>query len=220
MALSIVLGLAVMPKMNTRKITRKDFISQLSVRHRVYSRWHAEEVGVDRFINGLKRQLKMNQALSPLKARVLVIDTSNESLHDELVRLLVFLATISYGPGKLTNAKPWTVVATGPDRTVTALKRLMVGRNLEFNDGYEMLAFNPGVFESMPVINTRQKAKIIALSSYSIRIVSLKNYRRHSKQIRKPDSVISLTSDSIVDPQDTIYLTNIPYKRITEILGT
>lgn len=71
MALSIVLDLAIKTKVTDRKITRGDFIAQLNVRHRVYSRWHSEEVGIDRFVNALRRQLKSNQTLSPVKARVL-----------------------------------------------------------------------------------------------------------------------------------------------------
>lgn len=149
----------------------------------------------------------------------LVIDASDGARHQDIGKLLNGLATISYGPGKLTSAKPWTVVATGSERSVTQLKRLMVDRNIDFNDGYELLRFNPVTFERMPVINTRQRSKTIELSSYSIRIISFENYQRHSKQLKRPDSVINLTNSSVVETRDTIYLTNIPFKRIMEILG-
>lgn len=179
-ALAHIQFLAMNPDVDNRKINRADFLARINNRQALYTRWHAETVGADRYAAGLARRLKQLKVLTPSKRKAVVISIDQDEV--EAQTLACRLAVSEYGPGKMHTTKPWTLVIDGNDDQIRRVKLAVLKHGVGINDGYETIGFQTAAFDAPPVINRRGGGDVIKLASYSIRIISMASFREFIKE--------------------------------------
>jgi hypothetical protein len=179
-ALTHIQSLAMNPDINKRKINRSDFLERISTRQALYTRWHVETVGADRYATGLARRLKQLKALAPNKNKAVVISIAQDEV--EAQALACRLAVSEYGPGKMYTATPWTLVVDGTSDQIHRIKLAVLKKGVGLNDGYETISFQTSAFGARPVVNRRGGGSIIKLASYTIRIISMTSFREFIKE--------------------------------------
>lgn len=222
-ALSIILGLATQPSETQRRITRAEFIALLDTRPELYTRWHGEIVGAERMRALLRRRIKTVGLLTRDRRRLMVLAPAETGAGTGLVKiadLLQKLATTDYGKGKLSSAKPWTVVYDAPEAEILKLKRRLVGLGVAYHDGYETVRFSPALFNRAPTINTVSSSQKIRSTSYDIRVVSAETYRAHLNDLDAPSVAISFAGSSARDfvDSDVAQTLDVPGTRPEDIL--
>jgi hypothetical protein len=222
-AVSVILDLAMQPDASHRRITRPEFMALLNKRPELYSRWHAEIVGVDRMRTLLKRRIKTLGLLTRDRRRLIVLAPPGPGAAAELLRigdLVQKLATTDYGEGKLSSAKPWTVVYDAPEAEVLKLKRRLIDLGVAYYDGFETVSFSAGMFNRAPTINTYPASKKIKSTSYDIRVVSAVTYRAHIADLESPSVAISFASAPAGDfvDRDSAQTLDVPGTRPEDIL--
>ena len=192
-AVAHVMWFATRPKLSERITTREAFVAHLNIRNAMYTRWHAEHVGLERFRKALKRRLKATGALNANRRRLLVLRPAALSTSTLLsdVDLIMALATKMYGHGMLSDAKPWTVLLDAPDEQVAEIKKRLIEEGVSINDGFEYLQFSPRLFDRDAVINTKGSTKLIETSSYAVRCLSAGSYSAHAGELRPPAIAVS-----------------------------
>jgi hypothetical protein len=201
-AVSIILDTAMQPQQSQRKLTRPGFLALLDKRPEIYTRWHAEIVGAQRLRALLKRRIKTVGLLAGDKRRLIVLAPPSTGKAGDLVKvshLVEKLATTAYGEGKLSSAKPWTVVYDAPADDVFELKRQLITLGVAYHDGFETARFSPSMFNRAPTINTYPSSKKIKSTSYDVRVISATTYRTHLAQIDPPTVLISFASARAAD---------------------
>ncbi len=201
-AVSIILDLAMQPNASQRRITRPEFITLLDKRPELYTRWHAEIVGADRMRTLLRRRIKTVGLLARDRRRLIVLAPPGTGAAAGLVKiaeLVEKLATTDYGEGKLSSAKPWTVVYDAPEAEVLKLKRRLLDLGVAYHDGFETVQFSPAMFSREPKINTYASSQKIKSTSYDIRVVSAVTYRAHIAELESPSVAISFTGSPAGD---------------------
>jgi hypothetical protein len=199
-SLALVMELAMRSDEADRRITKLAFVDQVNKRPKLYTRWHKEHVGREKYLRVLQRSLKTVGAVADRRRRAIIIDvdkSGNGGLIKKIVNLIEFLSTNMYGPGRLKSARPWTVILIGDQESVLGVKVCLATRGAAFNDGYEHLAFNSTVFEADPLINTKFGGDKIFASSYLVRIVGGSTYEAHRGQLSIPDLVIDVGEHSL-----------------------
>jgi hypothetical protein len=217
-ARDLIFGLAIQASVDDRRITRRQFVRQLDTKRGLYTRWHREQIGEDRFVAALKRQIRAARAIDPLRDRMLMADI--EQHFDMTLAVAARLASAAYGEGHLRSARPWTVLLQGSADDVSRFKRELLARSVKLHDGFEDLLFQPVMFDEPPVVNTKPNSQRIALTSYVLRVVGLETYLANIVGLRMPNSVFTL---SVRSPpgleRETYHLASLPSNRIMEVLG-
>ncbi len=225
-AVALVMDLAMRPALHDRMITRSVFLDSLNMRPNLYTRWHEEYVGLERFKRLLKRRIKAADLLTPNKRRLILLESPASQSNGliSVVDLICKLATTMYGPGKLSDAKPWTVVLDASEDEVAVIKKRLIAAGIMPNDGFEHLAFSATLFERDPLINTKKNSKLIEATSYDVRIVSSATYLAHHDEIAPPTVAVSFAAASAreyVDDQNvqTLDIQGWHPENILDILG-
>lgn len=216
-SLNVVSQTAIQAEPSKRAISKKNFISQINQRHRMYTRWHAEEVGQNRFVAAIVRQVKAARAVAKTKERLLAIDYTSPQ---DSVRIAVRLGKDAYGPESLRSARPWTIVVNGDESQVIEFKRALLSDKVVINDGYEHILFRASQFDEPPVVNTKPGSKLICRASYTLRVISHRTYVAEQDRLRRPDHVFSLTEQAVPGFEDrAFYLIRLPIDRVLEVIG-
>lgn len=192
-ALAYVQDLAMSPEIETRTVTRARFLEEIDNRASLYTRWHQASVGAVRYTTALARRLKSSRVLNRQRSRAIVVVVPDSPVQmQHLVSLICNLATQSYGRGKLTTTKPWTVVLDADVAKALPVKRALLERGIVYADGFEDVHFVPDVFMSPPVINTRGSS--ITNTSFDIRVVRSESFSRLIDLDRKFDALLLVDS--------------------------
>jgi hypothetical protein len=223
-ALTAVLALATKHDEAKRTTTREAFLASIDRKSILFTRWHRELLGETRFSREVRRMARAGSLLSAVRWRVLVVDQSAPWLNGGPVNLndvALRLAREDYGPGKLSTAKPWTI-AVEADEALLDLKRFLLSNQLDFNDGGEMIEFQPELFGRAPVVQTAGRGSKIQRASYSIRVSTVDSLRAFVIQGGKIDTLVSV---SVLEPAEfkagtTIHLPGfspVAFTQITEL---
>lgn len=226
-ALSIILDTAMQPQQSQRELTRPGFLTLLDKRPEIYTRWHTEIVGAERMRASLKRRIKAVGLLAGDKRRLIVLAPPSTGRAGDLVKishLVEKLATTAYGEGKLSSAKPWTVICDAPDEEVLELKRKLVSLGIAYHDGYETVRFSAEMFNRAPTINTYSASKKIKCTSYDVRLISAATYRANRAQIDPPAVAISFAASRAKDfvDDESVQTLDVPgwgAEHILDLLG-
>jgi hypothetical protein len=211
--------LAIKTSVSDRSISKAEFINRTNRRHCMYTRWHAQQVGQDKFIAAMTRRVKAARAVLAIKERLLVIRYREANCLPDCARLVIGLGKNSYGPGSIRTSRPWTVVVDAKDSEIVDLKRALLSEGVIFNDGSEHLLFQASQFDDPPVINTKNRGSRIDRASYYLRVVSYSTYVSQQTLLRRPDHVFSIGRTIPGFENRTYYLTGLPVERILEMLG-
>jgi hypothetical protein len=223
-ALAAINDLAIIADVSMRKVTKAELVKKINTKEALYTRWHKEIVGVQRYLSMLKRQAKACQALSPIMSRYLILEHSDAYQGDDYIAIIIALAKQHYGVGKLSTAKPWTVVVNCELNLLGSIKQGLLAAEIAYNDGYENVRFSPVLFDRWPVINTAGRASKIGVTSYDIRVVSDSTYRNAVAELMAPDRVVAITGVDLNEykwpsmPQ-ALQVANISVNQIKELLG-
>lgn len=172
-ALKFVEDLATEKTAHDRKVTRATFLSEINKRQSLYTRWHKEVVGQDRYVSTLTSRIKSSGSLRANRTKAVQISLydADQKTFNDTVEMIEILGNSSYGVGRLTSTKPWTVIVDASNEQVVKLKIAMLKNGIVFQDGYEELEFQKDIFSQLPVFNT--KGSSIIKTSYNIRIMNM-----------------------------------------------
>jgi hypothetical protein len=224
-ALSAVMALSIKSSRTDRKVTRQAFLASIDKKMLMFTRWHKEIIGEARVVRDIRRRVKGGKLLASVRWRFLVVDDA-EAWHTRgFVRLqdiALRLATEDYGSGKLTTAKPWTIVVEGDGSELINLKRYLLEKLIPFSDGGEMIAFQPGLFKRAPFTETHGRSSKVESNSYNIRVIGIESLVKFVNYGGTIDTLVSVTkSDPTAYCADTtIHLpgfTPVEFAEITEL---
>ena len=195
-ALAKVQALAMAKDPLLRTISRTEFVTAINKRESLYTSWHRQVVGDERYLLALARKLKASRSLAANKSKVLIIDVDRDADRSKLLASLIeLLAKDHFGPRKLTTTKPWSVVLVGDDWAVRNLKVTLLQMGLSLNDGYEEILFQPDLFARPPVINS-SNGTLITKTSFDVRVIRAENFQALLESGHVFDSVVVTTSGS------------------------
>lgn len=194
-ALKRVQDLAMAKKTIDRKTKLAEFLVEINKRSSLYTRWHAEVIGQDRYVKALAGRIKSSNSLKAIreKAIELTVQGGKQQL-SELADLIEYLATTAYGVRRLSTTKAWTILLNGTKSEINTLKSELLSRGIVYEDGFEDIEFQPSVFARNPVINTT--GGNISKTSYDIRLVNIGNINSYIDHGYKFDIVIITTKFS------------------------
>jgi len=189
-AFALIAELATKETRAKRRIDLQGFVSKIDVKDSIYARWHMEVIGVERYVKGLSRRLRSERALDAAKAKALVVNI--EGSDEAVLKLMRRLAKDEFGPGKLHNTKPWTLIVNGTNEAIGQLKIEALRDSIVLQDGYEHLEFQPGLFDQSPVINRRNRGDSIKNSSYDLRVIGIPSLRKYADSGYRFDVLIAI----------------------------
>lgn len=193
-AFVIVMNLAMNKDASARELTRASFVRELDKRASMFTRWHREFLGRERYLKAVGQRIRTLRLTDSKLSRAVILGP------DELasgtpaisgVDLVVQLATTGFGINKLRSSQPWTVLLDAEPDGVREIKAKLVGRDIAINDGYEDLAFNPELFNRPPVLNTGKTGSRITRVSYDLRVLALNTFISHAAQITPPQTLLA-----------------------------
>ncbi|WP_426733260.1 hypothetical protein [Glutamicibacter sp. 2E12] len=223
-ALTVVMDLAMRKASNERIITRDTFLRMINTKTLLFTRWHREHLGIERYVREIGKRASAGRLFHPGRHRVLAVDdpfaweTKSAIKFADVVKRL---ATEEYGVGRLDSATPWTVVLPDGHPALMELKRSLLDADIAINDGGETISFNPRLLARAPVINTNGKNRKITRTLYDIRIVRESSFSLFLRDGNTVGTVVS-TSDSSpshLDPSTSVLLLpGITLEQFTKVL--
>jgi hypothetical protein len=177
-AFALVAQLAMKQVRTERRIEPESFVLKIDVKDSLYARWHAEVVGVERYVKGISRRLRAGRALDAAKSKALVMNV--EGPDKAVLEIMRRLAKHEFGPGKLHTTMPWTLIVNGTNEAITQLKIAALRESIVLQDGFEHLEFQTHVFDRSPVINRRNRSDAIKNSSYDLRIIGMPSLEKYA----------------------------------------
>ena len=193
-ALAHVIDLSISPLEEDRCTTRSAFLAKINKRPALFTRWHRELLGEEKFLRSAQAMLKRSRALTATTRRGVIVGTNGPGESPDvaqMVHLVEFLAKSGFGVGHLTSAVPWTILLDTANEDITAIKRGLAVAGVRFNDGYEDYSFNVDLFDEAPVVNTKPRSSSVARASYSVRLLSAQNYTKHATELKPLKTLIS-----------------------------
>jgi len=193
-AFVIVMDLAMNKDASAREVTRASFVAELDKRTSIFTRWHREFLGRERYLKAVARRITSLRLTDSKLSRAVLLGP------DELgsgtpaisgVDLVAQLARTGFGINKLRCSQPWTVVLDAEPDGVREIKAELVRRGIAINDGYEDLAFNPELFNRPPVLNTGKTGSRITRVSYDLRVLALNTFISHAAQLTPPHTLLA-----------------------------
>lgn len=173
-AREFIQGVAMRPNETDRLLTRAALLDAVPVKKVIYARWHKEAVSQEVYRRAVTRRLKEVGVSKASKMRGIVVTVDDGSV-EEVISLAVAL-TKNFGVGvALSTAKPWTLFAEGSVEAVNEVKAGLIAQNIQFNDGFESISFNPGLFALPPVVNVKKGTSLMTKASYQIRVLTAAN---------------------------------------------
>lgn len=175
--------------LSLRTVTRHDLLKSLAVKEFLFSKWQMQKMGADRYLSAQKRRLRSEGFHDVLKERAVYVDVSASNI-DHLEELCGVLSRKYLG--RLSSAKPWTIVAHGAPDDVRRLKIRLVNVDIAFNDGHEDLEFQSRTFAARPIVNTRGTGSRVLRASYTLRIVKRESLESLDTLPRKFSCLVSI----------------------------
>jgi hypothetical protein len=197
-ALHEVIRLARQPSPADRAITRVEFVTVINKKYELYSMWLCQLSEQKDYVRYVKDTMRSAQALHSHLIKFIYLDRQILTLMGPS-KFYVFCESLLdrfYSVGKtLKAAQPLTLIVDVTLDEVRLLKTTLLAKRISINDGYEHLEFQPWYFNRRPVINSGQAGgranDIIAMSSYSIRMITRSTYDLHRAQLEVPDTFIT-----------------------------
>jgi hypothetical protein len=160
----------------TRKVTRANLLEFLDVREMLFDRWHLEKLGELKYVAAQVALLKRGEFNDPKRLRGLSVELTGSN-YQALMDITTSAASTYVG--KLKNAKPWTIIVDCDEELLTKFKIELIQNATAFNDGLEAIQFSTDALSRMPVVNLIGASDKIKEASYTVRVVSESNFRKH-----------------------------------------
>ena len=193
-AVSMVLDIAASPDEAARTVQRADFLDTLDKRKDLFTRWHREFVGTERYLKSVERRIKSLDLVKSTLRRMIILgsgELASASATTRTTDVIKQIASLRFGVGHLAKARPWTVVLEAGPEELTEIKQGLIREGLVFRDGFETVVFSPDIFETPVIINTGQQHKKISAVSFDLRLVGLSTLEANIQDIAAPDVLLS-----------------------------
>jgi len=197
-AISMVLDIAAKPAEADRTVERAAFIEALDKRKALFTRWHREFLGAERYLKSVEKRINALELIKSSFRRLVILgsdELDSASATTRPMDVIKQIAGLRFGVGRLPKARPWTVVLEAGQQELTDFKRCLLEDGLVFADGFESIAFSPDIFDKPVLINTGKQHKKISAVSYDVRLVGLTTLETHASQIEAPDVVLSFRQE-------------------------
>ena len=193
-ALRVVIDRAKLKEERKRRITKAEFIAAIDSSGKLFSEWYIRLRTKKEYLRQIKDVLAHTRALAPSRAKCIVVGKELLRADNDGLPTVAFVESLLdkyYKPGHaLRNAVPLTLVLDLDNNSLMELKKELLGRSIDFNDGQEHIRFTPSYFNKEPIVNLNKNSTKILHASYLIRIVSLHSFISNLSHINKPKVVL------------------------------
>ena len=199
-AVSMVLDIAASPNEAERTVQRATFIDALDKRKDLYTRWHREFLGTDRYLKSVQRRIKSLELVKSTLRRMIILgsgELASTSPTTRPIDVIKQIASLRFGIGHLSNARPWTVILEAEPQKLREIKEDLIRDGVVFLDGFENVLFSPDIFERPVIINTGKQHKKISAVSFDLRLAGLSTVEAHIENLVAPDVVLSFRKEPI-----------------------
>ncbi|MFT9819264.1 ATP-binding protein [Lysinibacillus sp. NPDC056185] len=197
-----------------RKITKEEFLNEIDKKALLFNKWFAWHRGKDNYYDYVIEKLKSTKGLSKTKSRYLYIGKDYLANKEGEISFSDFISNVIEDSFALNEAlskhKVWTVVLDLKSDEISLLKRELLTKNIQFNDGNESWQiFDADKFNREPIVYVDQNSAI-KQAEYQIKIISANTFINRIQEINHIDVVIcfgeSTLYKSILDKSDaTVY---------------
>jgi hypothetical protein len=199
-AVSMVLDIAANPDEAARTVQRADFLDTLDKRKDLFTRWHREFLGTERYLKSVERRIKSLDLVKSTLRRMIILgsgELASASTTTRAIDVIKQIANLRFGVGHLAKARPWTVILEAEPEELTEIKEALIREGLAFGDGFENLLFSPEIFERPVIINTGKQHKKISAVSFDLRLVGLSTLEANAQNIAAPDVLLSFRGEPV-----------------------
>lgn len=199
-AVSMVLDIAASPSESARTVRRAEFIDALDKRKDLFTRWHREFLGADRYLKSVERRIKALDLVKSTLRRTIILGSNELASASSTTRpidVIKQIAGLRFGVGRLAKAKPWTVVLEADPQELTEVKEALIQDGVVFRDGYESVLFSTEIFEKPVIINTGNQHKKISAVSFDLRLAGLSTIESHIGNLVAPDVVLCFRGEPV-----------------------
>ncbi len=222
-ALKIINDLAKQQDVNSRKITKREFLSKLnSYKKRLYSAYLLREKGFNKLKTIIKQQKNAENIKPNTSTHIVYIGNDNrENIHS----LMIDLVKKFCFKDKKHDYKP--IVFIVKSSNYSNFKKLLfekVGNdNIKVNDGTEDYFFNKTIFNNKPIIVKNRAGNKINKVEYNFKIISKDNYDRYKNDIDFANPVIFILdsdeSDLFSNIEKRFYFNQLENNQILQLIG-
>ena len=225
-ALAFVADRAVRADEASRTVTNADLRLRIDVKDALYLQWREEALGIQNFVKELTPRLRNSGWIAPTRVRALFLTLGGGGLGrvQEVAAVGEWLANVSYYKNgrALDTSIPWTLILDGDPGLVDAIKRALVLKKVVFQDGFEDYGFNLDQFLRAPVVNRKNRSRVVEISSYHLRLVTMETLRTQGAGRVSFETLISVGPKSQFEGfsfGQFVKLANIDSSGIMRLLG-
>ena len=193
-ALRVVIDRAKMKEERKRTITKAEFIAAIDSSGKLFNEWYIRLRTKKEYLRQVKDFLTRTKALAPSRSKCIIVGNELLQANNDGLPPIAFIESLLdkyYKPGHaLRNAVPLTLVLDLDNHSLLEMKKELLARGIDFNDGQEHIRFTPSYFNKEPVVNLNRNATKILHASSVIRIVSLHSFISNLSSINKPKVVL------------------------------
>lgn len=196
----MVLDIAARPDEAARTVQRATFVETLDKRKTLFTRWHQEFLGTAKYLKSVEKRIKGLDLVKSTFKRAAIIgskELASSSPATRPVDLIKQIAGLRFGIGRLSKARPWTVIVEANDQGLAEIKADLVRDGVVFEDGFEDIVFSPDIFDRPVLINTGSEHKKISAVSYDLRLVGLSTLEAHAESLAAPDVLLSFREEPL-----------------------
>lgn len=177
-----------------RKITKKEFLRKIDKKALLFNKWFAWHRGKDKYYDYIIEKLKNTKGLSKTKNRYLYIGKDYLANREGELSFSDFISNVIEDSFALNEAlskhKVWTIVLDLKSEEISLLKRELIKKNIQFNDGNESWSiFDADKFNREPIVYVDQNSTI-KQAEYQIKIISANTFMSQMQDINNIDVVI------------------------------
>jgi len=208
-ALRIIIDTAILADPSKRKVVKSDFLRQIDSRKKLFNEWYIALRSKSQYLTSMAASLRLTKAVDPARTKCIIIGNELLSADNSTLPLITFienLVTKYYRMSlSLRSAKTILLVLDCDDSSLISFKKQLIHNNIDFNDGYEHISFSVDALNRSPVINTTASNIKIARSSFAIKIISLRSFTVHQKNIDLPKVVLHFAKSECPYPKSIDY---------------
>lgn len=193
-AISLVFDIAASPDKAARTVKRSAFIEDLDKRKDLFTRWHREILGSDRYLKSIEKQIQSLGLVKSTFRRMAILgseELASERSTTRATDVIKDIAKLRFGIGSLSKAKPWTVVLDAEPEELIEIKEKLIREGVAFSDGFESVHFSADIFDRPIIINTGKQDKKISAVSCELKLVALSTVEAHVADLTAPDVVLT-----------------------------
>lgn len=200
-ALRIVFDKAIKKTATQRVITKAKFISGIDCHKKLFNEWFIKLRSKKDYLKLAAEELKLTTALIPNKTKMIVIGKEFLTADSLELPIVSFIENLVFKYYKLNSsfrdAKPLTIVLDYAPSDLLNIKRYLIDKDIDFNDGHEGTGlFSGKVFNKEPVINATPSGKLLK-SSYAVKLITRTCLIKNIATIQQPSVLLNFSKDDL-----------------------